>query len=107
MTAFVWPAASAEAGRGGVFFSPPAGGGGGFQGPLGSLAPGQGAPFGLGEPVLSADREDIGHMPFARAAAPGDGEDEFDLARVDLLSRARGRRRPATISKARVKGQSL
>jgi hypothetical protein len=52
---------------------------------LRSLMPGERAPFRLGEHVLSADGEDIGQMPFARAAACGDGEDEFDVARVDLL----------------------
>src|SRR4249920_2633306 len=37
----------------------------GFQGSLGSFAPSEHAPFRLGEHVLSAEGEDIGHMPFA------------------------------------------
>jgi len=45
-----------------------------LQRSLCSLAPGERAPFRLGERVFSADGEDIGQMPFARAAACGDGE---------------------------------
>ena len=56
-----------------------------FKGPLVPFAPSEHAPFRLGEHVLSAEGEDIGHMPFARAATWGDGEDEFDVAWVDLL----------------------
>jgi hypothetical protein len=55
-----------------------------LQGSLSSLAPGERAPFRLGEHVLSAEGEDIGQMPFARPAAWGDGEDEFDVAWVAL-----------------------
>jgi hypothetical protein len=61
------------------------GGEAGLQRSLGSLAPGERAPFRLGEHVVDLDRQDVGPMPFARAAACGDGEDEFDVARVDLL----------------------
>jgi hypothetical protein len=61
------------------------GGEAGFQGPLRSLARGELAPFRMGEHVFCADGKDIWHMPFARAAALGGGEDEFDLARVNLL----------------------
>ena len=61
------------------------GGEAGLQGSLGFPAPGERAPFRLGEHVFSADGEDIGEMPFARPAAWGDGENEFDVAWVDLL----------------------
>jgi hypothetical protein len=39
----------------------------------------------LGEHVFGAGGQNIGQMVFARPAASGDGEDEFDAARVDLL----------------------
>ena len=42
------------------------------SGSLGSRSPSEHAPFRLGEHVLSADGEDIGHMPFARPAAWGE-----------------------------------
>ena len=66
------------------------GGEAGLQGSLGSLSPGERAPFRLGEHVFSAGGEDIGPMPLARPAASGDGEDEFDVARVDLLMTGKG-----------------
>jgi hypothetical protein len=37
------------------------------------------------EHVFCPDGKDIWHMPFAWAAASGDGKDEFDVARVNLL----------------------
>ena len=50
------------------------GGEAGFQGSLGSLAPGERAPFRLGEHVFGAGGENIGHMPFARSAASATGK---------------------------------
>jgi len=49
------------------------------------LAPTERAPLRFGQHVLSTDQEDIGHMPITMAAARGDGEDESDITRVNLL----------------------
>ena len=61
------------------------GGEAGFQRALRSLAPTERAPLRLGEHRFSAEGKDIGHMPLARPAASGDGKDQFNVARVDLL----------------------
>ena len=62
------------------------GGGAHFQRPLCSFAPAERAPFFLSH-VLGFDGQDAQHMPFAGPAAPGEGENEFDLAWISLLTR--------------------
>ena len=57
----------------------------GFQQAFGSLAPSDYAPFFIGEHLLCALGENVGHTAFARSAASGDRKDEFDVARIDFL----------------------
>ena len=50
-----------------------------------SFAPAERAPLRFGPHVLSTNQEDIGQKPITMAAARGDGEDESDFTRVNLL----------------------
>ena len=60
------------------------------------FAPTERAPLRFGPHVLSTDQEDIGHKPITMAAARGDGEDESDITRVNLLMARNADRRGKT-----------